>query len=84
MQSLVRDPRRSTHLNHYRLYEEVCRRWASHFFGTAAIDSRVYLSQEEVSSPAAACSAVLQRPTLYVANRGVTMKLRFGGKAVPT
>jgi hypothetical protein len=23
-------------------------------------------------------------PTLYVANRGVTMKLRFGGKAVPT
>ncbi len=23
-------------------------------------------------------------PTLYVANQGVTMKLRFGGKAVPT
>jgi hypothetical protein len=22
--------------------------------------------------------------TLYVANRGVTMKLRFGGEAVPT
>lgn len=23
-------------------------------------------------------------PTLYVANQGVTMKLRFGGEAVPT
>jgi hypothetical protein len=26
----------------------------------------------------------LPLPTLYVANQGVTMKLRFGGKAVPT
>jgi hypothetical protein len=36
------------------------------------------------------CNAVRGRcsetddTTLYVANQGVTMKLRFGGKAVPT
>lgn len=27
---------------------------------------------------------LFQVSTLYVANQGVTMKLRFGGKAVPT
>jgi len=29
-------------------------------------------------------AARMPLPTLYVANQGVTMKLRFGGKAVPT
>jgi len=41
------------------------------------------MERKEVSSLAAAASR-LPPPTLYVANQGVTMKLRFGGKAVPT
>jgi hypothetical protein len=41
--------------------------------------------REEVSSqPAADEELPSSGPTLYVANQGVTMKLRFGGKAVPT
>jgi hypothetical protein len=35
------ETRRSTHLNHYRLYEEVCRPCASHVLGTDAIDCRL-------------------------------------------
>jgi hypothetical protein len=42
-------------------------------------------SREEVSSQPAADDKLLSSgPTLYVANRGVTMMLRFGGKAVPS
>jgi hypothetical protein len=39
--------------------------------------------RREVSSLAPAAER-LPPSTLYVTNRGVTMKLRFGGKAVPT
>ena len=39
---------------------------------------------EEVSSLSPAGFARHPTPTLYVPNQGATMKLRFGGKAVPT
>jgi hypothetical protein len=42
------------------------------------------LLREEGSSLPANNDACSPPPTLYVANQGVTMKLRFGGKAVPT
>jgi hypothetical protein len=42
------------------------------------------IQREEVSSLSSAGFARHSPPTLYVANQGVTIKLRFGGKAVPT
>ena len=42
------------------------------------------IQMEEVSSLPPAGFVRHPPPTLYVANQGVTMKLRFGGKAVPT